>query len=158
MVEEINICFKAFDEISEKFGIEKIKTIGDSFMAAGGVPLPDKKAAEHTVRAALEMQEFLETRFKERTENNLLALKMRSGIHSGSVVAGIVGVKKFQYDIWGDTVNTASRLETYGDSGKVNISDSTYELIKDIEDFSFENRGKIEVKGKGKIEMYYVSV
>ena len=156
MVDEIGVCFKAFDEISVKFNIEKIKTIGDSFMAAGGVPLPDKKAAEHTVRAALEMQEFLENRFKERTKKGLLALKMRSGINSGSVVAGIVGVKKFQYDIWGDTVNTASRLETYGDSGRVNISISTYELIKEIEDFEFENRGEIDVKGKGNIEMFYV--
>lgn len=158
MVDEIGICFKAFDEISTKFDIEKIKTIGDSFMAAGGVPLPDKKAAEHTVRAAIEMQEFLENRYKERTENGLLALKMRSGINSGSVVAGIVGVKKFQYDIWGDTVNTASRLESYGDSGKVNISSSTYDLVKEIEDFKFESRGKIKVKGKGEIEMYYVTI
>jgi adenylate cyclase len=120
--------------------------------------LPDKKAAEHTVRAAIEMQEFLENRYKERTENGLLALKMRSGINSGSVVAGIVGVKKFQYDIWGDTVNTASRLESYGDSGKVNISSSTYDLVKEIEDFKFESRGKIKVKGKGEIEMYYVTI
>lgn len=158
MVDEIGVCFNAFDEISAKFEIEKIKTIGDSYMAAGGVPLPDEKAAEHTIRAALEMQSFLEDRYKTRTAQGKLALRMRSGINSGSVVAGIVGVKKFQYDIWGDTVNTASRLETYGETGQVNISSLTYALVKDIPDFEFEARGKIDVKGKGNIEMYYVSI
>jgi class 3 adenylate cyclase len=158
LVEEIDGCFKGFDEIMSKHGVEKIKTIGDSYMAAGGVPLDNEGAAERTILAALEMQVFLGKRYNERIEKGLPALRMRSGIHTGTVVAGIVGVKKFQYDIWGDTVNTASRMESYGDVGKVNISGTTYELVKANPKFKFEERGLIDVKGKGEIEMYYVSL
>lgn len=109
------------------------------------------------MHAAIEMQEFIISRVKAQHERGLPAFEMRVGIHTGPVVAGIVGVKKFQYDIWGDTVNTASRMESNGEVGKVNISQSTYELIRDDADFTFEARGRIEAKGKGELEMYFVS-
>ncbi|MFY0675523.1 MAG: hypothetical protein JXQ87_19160 [Bacteroidia bacterium] len=159
LVNEINTCFKAFDNICEKYGIEKIKTIGDSYMAASGLGRSSKekvqglKDAANLVLAALEMQEFMTTlNFKPETLN----FSMRAGIHTGSVVAGIVGVKKFQYDIWGDTVNTASRMESHGEVGKVNISEATYELLIDEPDLAFEYRGRIEAKGKGDMQMYFV--
>jgi class 3 adenylate cyclase len=157
LVNEINHCFEAFDGIIEKYGIEKIKTIGDAYMAAGGLPVLSDDSVKNTVLAALEMQAFVAKRKAENDAANKPAFEMRVGIHTGPVVAGIVGVKKFQYDIWGDTVNTASRIEHSGEVGKVNISQTTYELIKDHANFTFESRGKIEVKGKGEIEMYFVS-
>lgn len=154
---EINVCFEAFDAIVEKYGIEKIKTIGDAYMAAGGLPVPTNSSAKNTVLAALEMLDFIRKRKAEMDAIGKPAFEMRVGIHTGSVVAGIVGVKKFQYDIWGDTVNTASRMESSGEAGKVNISRATYELLKDDTDLTFESRGKIGVKGKGEIDMYFVS-
>lgn len=156
LVEEINVCFKAFDLISEKYNIEKIKTIGDSYMAAGGIPIPDESFLENIVLAGLEMQEFM---FVRKQENDLLnkpAFEMRLGIHAGPIVAGIVGIRKFQYDVWGDTVNTASRIESNGTVGKVNISESLYQLLKNSDQFVFEYRGNIHAKGKGNINMYYV--
>jgi class 3 adenylate cyclase/Tfp pilus assembly protein PilF len=158
LVKEINHCFEAFDNIMEKYGIEKIKTIGDAYMSAGGLPVPTDDSVKNTVLAALEMQSFVEKRKEENDAANKPAFEMRVGIHTGPVVAGIVGVKKFQYDIWGDTVNTANRMESNGEAGKVNISQTTYELLKDDQDFAFESRGKIEAKGKGEIEMYFVTV
>ncbi|NND78054.1 MAG: tetratricopeptide repeat protein [Flavobacteriales bacterium] len=158
LVEEINTCFKAFDAIAGKYNVEKIKTIGDSYMAAGGLPVPDDSATKKTVLAALEMQAFIIDRKASRDKEGLPAFSMRVGIHTGSVVAGIVGVKKFQYDIWGDTVNTASRIESNGEAGKVNISQATYEILKNDPDFAFESRGKIEAKGKGEMEMWFVSL
>ena len=157
LVNEINHCFEAFDGIMEKYGIEKIKTIGDAYMAAGGLPVPSDDSVKNTVLAALEMQAFIAQRKAENGASNKAAFEMRVGIHTGPVVAGIVGVKKFQYDIWGDTVNTASRMESAGEVGKVNISQATYELLKDNPEFAFENRGKIEAKGKGEMEMLFVS-
>tara|TARA_R110002167_G_scaffold276660_1_gene482609 strand:+ start:2731 stop:4587 length:1857 start_codon:yes stop_codon:yes gene_type:complete len=156
LIKEINVCFKAFDNICEKFGIEKIKTIGDSYMAAGGLPVPSEGSIKNTVLAALEMQTFISNRIVMKDKLNEMSFKMRLGIHTGPVVAGIVGVKKFQYDIWGDTVNTASRMESCGKIGKVNISEGTYTFLKDDPEFTFENRGKIDAKGKGEIEMYFV--
>ena len=158
LVEEINHCFEAFDHILEKYGIEKIKTIGDAYMAAGGLPVPGEESVKNTVLAALEMQEFIEARHKIKDERQEPAFRMRVGIHTGPVVAGIVGVKKFQYDIWGDTVNTASRVESAGEVGKVNISQATYELLNEDSQFTFTSRGEIEVKGKGKLEMYFVTI
>ena len=157
LIAEINHCFMAFDHICEKHGIEKIKTIGDSYMAAGGLPVPSDDSIKNTVLVALDMQSFITNRIVEKRAKNEVPFEMRLGIHTGPVVAGIVGVKKFQYDIWGDTVNTASRIESSGEIGKVNISQKTYELIKNDPQFSFEARGKIQVKGKGEIEMYFVT-
>ncbi len=157
LLEELNICFKAFDLICTKYNIEKIKTIGDAYMAAGGLPVPEEISVKNTVLAALDMQSFISERIEEKKNANDLFFEMRLGIHTGPVVAGIVGVKKFQYDIWGDTVNTAARMESSGEVGKVNISEDTFELIKNDKDFTFEHRGKIEAKGKGEINMYFVT-
>lgn len=156
LVTEINICFAAFDATMSKYGIEKIKTIGDAYMAAGGLPVPSDDSVKNTVLAALEMQSFISQRRSDMGHKRLSAFEMRLGIHTGPVVAGIVGEKKFQYDLWGDTVNTASRLESNGEAAKVNISHDTYELLKDDPQFSFESRGKIKAKGKGEIEMWFV--
>lgn len=158
LVAEINTCFEAFDAICGKHGIEKIKTIGDAYMAAGGLPVPTADSVTNTVRAALEMQAFIMVRKVRMDAAALPAFDMRIGIHTGPVVAGIVGVKKFQYDIWGDTVNTASRMESAGEVGKVNISGSTYELVKEDPEFRFSSRGRMEVKGKGEMEMYFVDM
>ncbi|MFT4526099.1 MAG: adenylate cyclase [Bacteroidia bacterium] len=156
LVAEINTCFEAFDGIMGKYNIEKIKTIGDAYMAAGGLPVPTDDSVKNTVTAALEMQAFILDRKTTNDAANKPAFEMRVGVHTGPVVAGIVGVKKFQYDIWGDTVNTASRMESSGCVGQVNISQVTYELLKDDTQFTFESRGKIEAKGKGEMEMYFV--
>jgi len=156
LVAELNHCFSAFDDIMQKHGIEKIKTIGDAYMAAGGLPVPTEASVKNTVLAALEMQNFISKRKAAHDASGKPAFEMRVGIHTGPVVAGIVGVKKFQYDIWGDAVNTASRIESSGEVGKVNISQSTYELLKDAPEFTFKSRGKIVAKGKGGMEMYFV--
>jgi class 3 adenylate cyclase len=158
LVQELNYCFMGFDNILGKYNLEKIKTIGDSYMAAGGIPVPSDLAAANTVMAALEMQIFMLNRNEELNAVGKRSFTMRAGINTGTVVAGIVGVKKFQYDIWGDTVNTASRMESMGEAGKVNISQSTYELIKNDNRFIFENRGNVEVKGKGELPMYFAAM
>ena len=156
LVDEINICFKAFDEITSRYKIEKIKTIGDAYLAAGGLHLPRQSEPKNVVLAALAMQKFMQERRIQNQQNGRVGFEMRCGIHTGPVVAGIVGVKKFQYDIWGDTVNTASRIESTGEINKVNISESTYHLISEDPQFSFTNRGKIMAKNKGEIQMYFV--
>ncbi len=156
LVNELNVCFKAFDAIITRHGIEKIKTIGDSYMAAGSIPHNNTATAADVVKAALDMQQFVINRKTERAAQEMEGFDMRVGIHTGPIVAGIVGVKKFQYDIWGDTVNIASRMETASEVGKVNISAVTYQLVKDEPSFVFTPRGMIEAKGKGEMEMYFV--
>lgn len=149
LVDELHACFSAFDEICGRYHIEKIKTVGDAYLAVAGLPMPDSSHAQNVVKAAIEIRNYMLAR-KTHTQT----FDVRIGIHSGSVVAGIVGVKKFAYDIWGDTVNTAARMEQNGEPGKVNISEATYELVKDK--FSTEYRGEIEAKNKGKLKMYFV--
>ena len=156
LVAEIDHCFKGFDAIAEKYGVEKIKTIGDAYMAVAGVPDPKASRPLDIVLAAIEMQEFIIHRKTERKASGRPAFDMRVGLHTGPVVAGVVGVKKFQYDIWGDTVNIASRMESSGDIGQVNLSSSTYELVKDAPGLRFEARGRIEAKNKGELNMYFV--
>ncbi len=153
LVNELHTCFKAFDEICTKYNIEKIKTIGDAYLAVCGLPLSDEKHADNVVNAALEIREFMEKRRQNLGEKTF---EVRIGINSGSVVAGIVGVKKFAYDIWGDTVNTAARMEQNSEAGKINISETTYALVKDS--FTCEYRGEIDAKNKGKLKMYFVEI
>jgi adenylate cyclase len=183
LVKDLHECFSAFDRICEVHGLEKIKTIGDAYMAAGGLPVPNTTHAMDAIAAAMEMRDFIAEGKARKIAAGLPFFEIRIGIHTGPVVAGIVGVKKFSYDIWGDTVNTASRMESSGEAGKVNISEATYALVKDVvvaEDgvasthrvdphrsidgngasgnlaFAFTPRGKIQAKGKGEMEMFFV--
>ena len=154
LVGEINYCYSEFDKIISKYGIEKIKTIGDAYMCAGGLPVPNKTNAEDTVKAAIEIRDLMLRESEKRIAAGKSFFEIRIGLNTGPVVAGIVGIKKFAYDIWGDTVNTAARLETSSEAGKVNISGSTYELVKDK--FKCTYRGRIPAKNKGEIDMFFV--
>lgn len=154
LVNEIHECFSNFDLIMQKYGVEKIKTIGDAYMAAGGLPVMNNTHPVDVVNAALDIQKFMEKHKKEKQEKGELYFEIRIGIHTGPIVAGIVGVKKFAYDIWGDTVNTASRMESSGEVGKINISETTYNKIAHLFECSY--RGEIDAKGKGKLKMYFV--
>jgi len=154
LVAELDNYFVNFDEIIEKYDVEKIKTIGDAYMCAGGIPIRNKSNPIDTVLAGLEIQRFMKTYAKLKAKNGEKAWGLRIGIHTGNVVAGVVGIKRFAYDIWGDSVNIASRIEAASNVGKVNISGDTYELVKEF--FTCEYRGKIRAKNKGFIDMYFV--
>lgn len=154
VVEELNEFFMAFDTIMEKYNLEKIKTIGDAYMCAGNIPSPDPDHSYKIIKAAMEIQGFVEKHNVNRQEKGLEAWEIRIGVHIGPVVAGVVGKKKYAYDIWGRTVNIASRMESNGTPGRVNISIHTYEIIKDR--FECSHRGKIHVKNLGELDMYYV--
>jgi len=154
LVEELDACFIAFDGIIEKYNLEKIKTIGDSYMCAGGIPKPDENHVLKIVKAGLEVQQYISQHNERRRERGLEPWLVRIGIHVGPVVAGVVGKKKYAYDIWGSTVNIASRMESNGEPGKVNVSSATYELIKDYYECSY--RGKISAKNVGEIDMYFI--
>ena len=150
LVNELNDLFGQFDEIMEENNIEKIETIGDAYMAACGLEDENYNHAAICIRAAKQMLSFLE----ERNKSHEIKWRMRVGIHTGTIVAGVVGKKKFSYDRCGDTINTASRMESASEAGKINISSSTYNLVKN--DFSCFPRGKIFAKGKGELEMYFI--
>jgi class 3 adenylate cyclase len=151
MVAELNDIFAAFDDICDELGVEKIKTIGDAFMAVAGLPKPCDDHAQRCTKAGLRMAEHLEKRNQEAA----FKWAIRIGIHSGSVVSGVVGKRKYTFDIWGDAVNVASRMESSGEVGRVNISAYTYDLIR--AEFNCEYRGKVEAKGKGPVDMYFVT-
>jgi len=152
-VAELHACFTAFDEIMVRHDIEKIKTVGDAYLAVCGLPQPIEKHAQSAVLAAIDILDFMN---KRKQQLGSQTFEIRIGIHSGPVVAGIVGVKKYAYDIWGDTVNTAARLEQNSEKGKINISRSTYELVK--ERFSCTYRGELPAKNKGNVAMYFVDM
>jgi guanylate cyclase len=149
LVELLNEVFTYFDRLADEFGIEKIKTIGDAYMAAAGVPTPRSDHAQALTRMALRVRDHF-------AENEVGGRKLafRIGINSGPLVAGVIGTRKFIYDLWGDAVNTASRMESHGTGGAVQITRATYELIK--EDFECAARGTVAVKGKGDMEVWHV--
>lgn len=155
LVAELDHAFKHFDEIIDQHGLEKIKTIGDEYMCAGGVPAVSDNHPEQMVKAALEIQSFLTNWNQAKKDSGQPTFEARIGIHTGPLIAGVVGSKKFAYDVWGDTVNVASRMETKSEAGKVNISAATYEHVKSS--FDCEYRGKVPAKNVGEVEMYYVN-
>lgn len=153
-VEKLNFFFQKFDEIAKKYNLEKIKTLGDGYMCAGGVPNENSTNPIDAVRAALEMQKFTNAWNADRKKVGEAVFELRLGINTGALVAGVIGANKFAYDIWGDTVNLASRMESSGEVGKVNISGATYEWVK--HQFECVHRGKIAAKNKGEVDMYFV--
>ena len=154
IVDELNHCFGYFDDIVKKYSIEKIKTMGDAYMCVGGVPIANTTNALDVVLAAIEMNQFIADYQDERKRKGQPFFEIRIGIHTGSLIAGVVGKSKFAYDVWGDTVNVASRLEKAGEAGRINISEETFQKVKDYFDCSF--RGKIAIKNKEDINMYFI--
>ncbi|MCB0279504.1 MAG: adenylate/guanylate cyclase domain-containing protein [Calditrichaeota bacterium] len=154
LINELDGAFRIFDRICKKHGLEKIKTIGDAYMAVGGIPETNDSHPMDCVNAGLEIMQFMNDIQAEKEKNGDTYWHCRLGIHTGPLVAGVIGDHKFAYDVWGDTVNTASRMESSGEIGKVNISSSTYDLIKD--QFDCKHRGKIVAKNKGEIDMFFV--
>ena len=155
LIDELDRFFFYFDSVVEKYNIEKIKTIGDAYMCAGGIPKSNRTNPIEVILAALEMQSFMERLKADQQKKGQIFWDIRIGLHTGTVIAGVVGQKKLSYDIWGDTVNTASRMESSGEAGKINISGTTYEYARDF--FICEYRGKMPVKYKGELDMYFVN-
>jgi class 3 adenylate cyclase len=155
LVSELNSCFSYFDSLMETYNLEKLKTIGDSYMCAGGIPVINKTHPIDSVLAALEIQAFMKQINSIKKDLGDPYWELRLGIHTGPLVAGVLGLKKFAYDVWGETVNTASRMESSGTPGMVNISSATYMIVKDF--FECEYRGKVQAKNQGEVEMYYVT-
>jgi class 3 adenylate cyclase len=151
LISELDKCFIFFDEVCVRHNIEKIKTVGDSYMCAGGIPIINKTNPIDTILAAFEMIDFIE---KNEAGSTGMKWKIRIGIHTGEIIAGVVGKTKFAYDIWGDTVNTANRMESSGEPNKINISGETYRYVKDL--FECTYRGKVPAKHKGEIDMNFV--
>ncbi|MFT5800588.1 MAG: class 3 adenylate cyclase, partial [Nonlabens sp.] len=154
LVAEIDYCFREFDNIMDRYHLEKIKTIGDAYMCAGGISNDLENSALSVVKAAIDIQAFMVELAERKKQNGEPFFETRIGIHTGPVVSGIVGIKKFAFDIWGDTVNIAARLEDNGEVGKVNISQTTYELVK--AEYDCLHRGKISIKNLEEVDMYYV--
>jgi len=154
LIEGLDTYFEAFDKVIEKYDIEKIKTIGDAYVCAGGVPTKNDVNPHAVVQAALDFVREIDKLRKSRTSAGKVPFEFRIGIHTGHLVAGVIGVRKFAYDIWGDTVNMAARMEQSSEPNKINISGATYELVKDK--FACVYRGKVEAKNKGEIDMYFV--
>ncbi|MBK6929879.1 MAG: hypothetical protein IPH12_03090 [Saprospirales bacterium] len=154
LVAYLGTCFEAFDRIMTTHRLEKIKTVGDCYICAGGLTATGEDNAVRVIQAAQDMLAFLQDFNAHQASDGKPAFEARIGIHTGPVVAGIVGIKKYAYDIWGDTVNIAARMEQASEGGRINLSGATYELVKN--DFTFQYRGKIEAKGKGEQDMYYV--
>ena len=155
LIEELDFIFSEFDKILKKHNVEKIKTIGDAYMCVGGVPKKSDGHAKRVANVAFEMQEFLETYNQDRKAKDLPEFQTRIGLHSGSLIAGVVGTSKFVYDVWGDTVNAADRMQSAGKAGLVNVSAATYELLKD--EFEGEYRGKLQIKNMNDMEAYFIS-
>jgi adenylate cyclase len=153
-VEKLNFFFQKFDEIAQKYNLEKIKTLGDGYMCAGGIPNENSTNPIDAVKAGLEMQKFMRQWNSDRIVKGEQTFELRLGINTGALVAGVIGKNKFAYDIWGDTVNLASRMESSGEIGKVNISGATYEWVR--HQFECTHRGKVLAKNKGEIDMYFV--
>lgn len=154
LIDELDKFFFHFDTVVEKYGIEKIKTIGDAYMCAGGIPEKNRTNPVEVILAGLEMQDYMAKLKASSQKEGMKYWDIRIGVHTGTVIAGVVGHKKLSYDIWGDTVNTASRMESAGEAGRVNISGTTYEFVKEF--FECEHRGKMPVKYKGELDMYFV--
>ena len=154
LIDELDKCFSYFDQVAKRYKLEKLKTIGDSYMCAGGIPLANKTNAIDCVLAALEIRAFMQQMKEIKAAQNLPYWELRIGIHTGPLVAGVIGESKFAYDVWGDTVNTASRMESAGRAGEINISSRTYEQIKYF--FDCEYRGAQSAKNKGELAMYFV--
>ena len=155
LVDDLDFYFSAFDEIVARHRLEKLKTIGDAYMCVGGLPEENRTHATDGCAAGLEIQAFMARTNRQRDKMRLPPWEVRIGIHTGGVMAGVVGRRKFAYDIWGDAVNVAARMETCGAPGRVNVSESTYHRVKDV--FATEARGRVEVKNKGTLDMYFVN-